>query len=328
MNNLATNLVGTLVLATIILMVLYSCGCLDKKQHFTNPQLTENNNKIFTYIEKEYSGTDRVCLPYNNVSRDIPVFYKYCANLMQKHGAIVVTPENINNYLTEEEIPFTNGYSSQLTFKNRSDLIGSALLYKYGGLFLERGTILMKDPKVILHKLELYDMVTFGLARNPPGLTCCSVENMPNNQVLASRPQNPALKLYSSYLFEYCKSGVIAGGNFDSAGSNALSKALIDIKKANPNRPNTPNRPFNDFNFGAEYDGTRDKRHGYIDFKLLLGFEDINFVSPESLLFISTPTNELSNITEFSWFLNLSEKQFNDSDIYVVRVLHEKLKLI
>ena len=319
----------SVAIATIAIIVLNSQGFFDKpKNTFINPVLTVNNNKIWTYLEKDYSGSDRVSLPYNNQERDIPVFYKYCANLMSKYNTIIVTPENIGQYLTQNEIPFNNVYDSQLSFKNRSDIIGAALLYKHGGLFLERGTILMKDPKPLLQKLEIYDLITFGLARNPPGPSCCSVDNMPNNQALASRPGNPLLPLYKQKLLQYCEAGKIKGGNFDSAGSNALAEALIHIKDTSSSTPNIPKRPFNHFNFGANFDGTRDHHHNFVDFNLLLGKEDIKYASPNQIYFISTPTDELYSVPSWGWFLNLSEDQFNESDIYLVKTLNLKLKTL
>ena len=250
----------SLAIASIILILLYIQGFFDKpKNTFVNPELTVRNNKIWTYLEKDYSGTDRVSLPYNNDKRDIPVFYKKCAKLMSKYNTIVVTPENINQYLSENELPFNNMYDSQLSFKNRSDIIGSALLYKYGGIFFERGTILMKDPKPLLQKLEIYDLITFGLARNPP---------------------------------------------------------------------NIPKRPYNHFNFGANFDGTRDHHNNFVDFNLLLGKGDIKYASPNSIYFISTPTDELYKVPVYSWFLKLSENQFDESDIYIAKTLNLKLKTL
>lgn len=324
MRDISKKIIAAILVSLTILMILHTFHFFDKVNTFKNKPLTQSNNKIWTYLEKEYTGTDRVCLPYNNAYRDIPVFFKYCSNLLQKYDTVVVTPENIRQYLSEEEIPFKNEYSSKLSFKNRSDLIGAALLYKYGGLFVERGTIILKDPTPVLQKLELYDLVTFGLARNPPAPSCCSVENMPNNQILASKPNNPVLKIYSKKLYEYCTSGTCPGGNFDNTGTNALSKSIIYMKE-DKTIPNEPKKSFNVFNFGAEYDGTRDSEHRFVGFNRLLGSMDIDFVAPESLYFISTPANELYSIQEYSWFLNLSEKQFNESDIYVVHLLKEKL---
>jgi hypothetical protein len=317
----------SLAVAGIILVILYTQGFFKKQENtFINPVLTESNNKIWTYLEKDYSGTDRISLPHNNKERDIPVFYKYCANLMSKYNTIIVTPENIHQYLSEKDLPFNNVYESQLSFKNRSDIIGAALLYKHGGLFLERGTVLMKDPKPLLQKLEIYDLITFGMARNPPGPSCCSVENMPNNQAIASRPGNPMLPLYKKKLLNYCESGNIKGGNFENPGSNALAESLVHIKKTSSSTPNIPKRPFNHFNFGANFDGTRDHHHNFVDFNLLLGKEDIVYASPNQIYFISTPTDELYRVPSWGWFLKLSEEQFNESDIYLIKTLNLKLK--
>ena len=82
----------SLAVAGIILVVLYTQGFFKKQENtFINPVLTESNNKIWTYLEKDYSGTDRISLPHNNKERDIPVFYKYCANLMSKYNTIIVS---------------------------------------------------------------------------------------------------------------------------------------------------------------------------------------------------------------------------------------------
>ena len=315
-----------IMVAVVILVVLYNMDFFKNPVNtFVNPVLTARNNKIWTYLEKDYTGTDRISLPYNNHKRDIPVFYKKCVELMKKYNVIVVTPENIHQYLSVEELPFNNNPDSQLSFKTRSDIIAASLLYKHGGLFLERGTVLMKDPTPLLQKLEIYDLITFGLARDPPGPSCCSVENMPNNQVLASRPGNPMLPLYKQKLLGYCQSGVVKGGNFDNHGTVALSESLKHIKETSQGTPNIPKRPFNHFNFGANFDGTRDHHNNYVDFNLLLGKGDIEYASPNQIYFISTPTEHLYNSASYSWFLNLSEEQLKNSDIYVAKVLASNL---
>jgi len=305
----------------IILLVSMICFCGYNREYIRDKvPHTVIKPKIFTYLEKDYTGSDRISLPYNSSYRGIAPFYKYCVTLMEKYSVIVITPENLSEYLTASELPFVNRPDSQLSFKNRSDLIGSALLYKYGGMFLERGTVMMKDPSPLLEKLKEYNLVTFGLSRNPPGPSCCSVENMPNNQILISRANNPMLKLYSQYLFEYCKGGNISGGNFDSPGTNALSKSLIQIKS-------DTSLSFQHLNYGATYDGTRDEQNNFVDFDQLLGSVSIKFKNPEKLYFISTPTYSLYN-NKYSWFLKLSDTQFSQVESYIVRVLLLKLKSI
>ena len=306
------------LLSLIVLMVLYMNGYFDTEEGFEVPQLTQNNNKIFTYLEKNYKGTDRVSLPFNNRVRDIPVFFKYSANLMSKYSVVVVTPENINHYLTQSEIPFRNSPDSMLSFKNRSDLIGAALLYKYGGMFVERGTIMMKDPTPLLEKLTMYDTITIGMSRHAPGPSCCSIENAPNNQILISRPDNPLLKKYMSNLFSVCSSGVVKGGNFDNPGIKALSDALVKENETNPS--------FKHINFGADFDGTRDHHNNYVDYNLLLGNEDVIYKSIDTLYFISSPTDELYRIPQYSWFLTSNEEDFAETNVFLTRILKTKLK--
>ena len=64
----------------------------------------------------------------------------------------------------------------------------------------------------------------------------------------------------------------------------------------------------------------------FVDFNLLLGKEDIVYASPNQIYFISTPTDELYRVPSWGWFLKLSEEQFNESDIYLIKTLNLKLK--
>ena len=40
------------------------------------------------------------------------------------------------------------------------------LLYKYGGLYVDADTIVLRDPIEIIHKLQKYDFVGFGCTGN------------------------------------------------------------------------------------------------------------------------------------------------------------------
>ena len=104
------------------------------------------------------------------------------------------------------------------------------------------------------------------------------------------------------------------------------SALFTEIKKSDYNPADTNrfrrkyqfNNPIQELSVGIEIN--------FVDFNLLLGKEDIVYASPNQIYFISTPTDELYSVPSWGWFLKLSEEQFNESDIYLIKTLNLKLK--
>ena len=77
------------------------------------------------------------------------------------------------------------------------------------------------------------------------------------------------------------------------------------------------------FHYGVDYDGTYDNFYP-ISISSYLGTNNINFKNKERLLLISVPYDILLKGTKFKWFLELSEKEFNESNLQIRRILHRE----
>ena len=64
------------------------------------------------------------------------------------------------------------------------------LLYKYGGLYIDADTLVLRDPIEIIEKLKNYDFVGFGCT----GLKCNYGYGNPSNGILASRPNTKLMR--------------------------------------------------------------------------------------------------------------------------------------
>tara|TARA_B100002051_G_C16737065_1_gene641881 strand:+ start:1336 stop:2187 length:852 start_codon:yes stop_codon:yes gene_type:complete len=244
--------------------------------------------KVWTYIEDPSYKQIQL---YDNPGKS-PVFFRKCIEKMKKftNNLVVLTPQNIHNYVPE--FPIKMSPNSEYSLKKRVDLLFAFILEKYGGLCLSPGTIVY-DLNHIFSKTYYHDLVSVG---GSPEVIQASFSHLyPNNYVIGSKKNSHFIKSYKHELLN----------NFDSVAIRSYQSLSKLIQLYKPNQ----------YHYGTVHDGTMNKNMKLVTVQDFLGDEPIEFLDKEKLYVISFPYDILLKRSEYGWFLNLSEKQFLQSNL-------------
>mgnify|MGYP001234385876 CR=1 FL=1 len=339
-------------LSLLLLTIVIACLCYRNPEyfgleHYVNYDTSTSigDNIVWTYIEKPYSGTKHKTQFSNNYTDDIPYFLKICVLLMEKaarrdYKFVILTPENICNYI--HDFPIKMGYTSQYTLKYRVDLLGAYILEKFGGIWLSPGTIIQKRCFYgnIFSELQRQDIVTFG--SDSSIINNCALQYNPDNLVIASTNKSPIIALYKIILKRQQINYQLPPDTLERV-NNVDIKDLIDTEKFNLAQneqigvyalgeafriAREQQMPFTHKPYSCLYDGRKDLSNRYITVKDLLGTNQIYFANKSALLFISVPYYDLYELREFQWFYNLSESQFYNAQVNLVKYIKDGIQAL
>jgi len=310
-----------------------------------DPLVKSGENIVWTYIERPYSGSKSKSHFSNNYLEDIPYYLKICTLLMEKACRInikfiVLTPENICKYLSD--FPIIMNFTSQYSLKYRVDLLGSYILEKYGGVWLSPGTLIRKKDFYvdIFKKLKEVDLVTFG--SDDSIINNCSLETNPDNLVIAAKRENVIISLYKNLLKRQQIKYQLPIDTIDRINGHD-NRDIIDTSRFNLSQDSNigvyslgesfriakvSEIPFTHYNLSCLYDGRKDIYNRYITIKDLLSTSEIYFANNDKLLFIAVPYYDLYELSDTRWFYNLSESQFYDSKINLVKYVKNTIKML
>lgn len=144
-------LLWILIIVTIIILVSL---LKFKTEHFSchsnNGKIPNDNKNIWMYWENKPGSTKP---NYLKLCFDTVVYH--CQN---KYRIYLLDQVTIYQYLPN----LRKDLSKKLDISPKSDYIRYHLLEKYGGIWIDADTIIMKDISPILEKLQKYDFVGFG----------------------------------------------------------------------------------------------------------------------------------------------------------------------
>lgn len=246
--------------------------------------------KTWTYVE---AGEPTKQLQLLNNEINIPVYFQKC---IEKIGGnvTILTPLNIEKYIPE--FPIKMNKSSPLSLKKRTDILFAFILEKYGGICISPGTVVY-DLTEPLRDIYINDIVTFG--SSTPMNTGSVSQYYPDTYIIGSKPNSELIQNYKKQLL------TTTYKNSSEILSDCLKEKEYKIK-----------------NYGPKTVGTHDMNNNKLSLSDYLNKTKINYLSKKDHLTITLPYNELVNNNEYKWFLNLSEDQFNNSELEIVRLLN------
>ena len=273
----------TILLLSIIILLIIN-------KYFHTTQLQKINvigtNKIWIYHQDPLNQSYFETLNLQNLQSNIN-------GIM--NDIIIITPDTINQYI--EDFPISMCDES-IPYRKRIDLLHSFILEKYGGLCISPGSIGI-HLLTILSKTYYYDLVTVG--GNPKIIQSNKNNQTPNTYILGSTKGSDLIKEYKSKLLESLNSNLLS----NEINSYEILKHCIQKYKP--------------LQYHFSNDGTIDRN------QQLLQFDDyINKMNPnlndDELYVISLPYENFKN-SKYQWLFNLSEKEFNESDIFIKHYL-------
>lgn len=240
-------------------------------------EITKTPRNIWTYWE-------------NINCREIPTHIQLCLETMKYHLA-----KKYNLYILDEKsiLKYLNITANikneldKLLIAQKVDYYRVALLYKYGGIWIDADSIIMKDFDDIFDKLDNeFDFVGFGCT----GEKCTNGYQYPSNWAMGSRKygilMNHTLKNLNNELkisnkhYEY----------FD-LGKKIIWKNLHKLQKEG----------YDYYHYPSLYDGTRDINGNWVHSPNHFSTNFTELIDINSVFFVILANYEISNQSEYSW---------------------------
>lgn len=172
------------ILLFIFLLLLIICLYYDKTYSLKKYNLEKFNlNK-----EKPY-----LWIYWDDISAR-PGYIQLCIDTIYKNSydfnLFFLNKNNIVDYLPE--IKLYEKYFEDLLLAQKVDIYRIWLMYKYGGLYIDTDTILLKSPIKLYKLLEKYDYIGYGCTGN----ICFPKDayGYPSNGIIFSRPNTLLMK--------------------------------------------------------------------------------------------------------------------------------------
>jgi len=264
-----------LIIILVIVSLLIFINCNKLRESFN---LSSSKPKLWVYWETKpgYKMPDyiRLC---------IFSMYKHC---FRSFDIIQLNEKNIYDYLPElVSKPFD---LSKLLIAQKVDYYRVLLLKKYGGLYLDADTLVMKDPIEIIEKLKDYDYVGFGCT----GMKCNYGYGKPSNGIMASRPNGRLISRVLDNLENKLTNNKNKKFGYFDLGKYIIWNELDYLIK---------NENYKYYHYSNDYDGTRDMNGEWVTAKRLFSNEHIEYRYPNKLLFIvlyNSNMNDVRSLTE------------------------------
>ena len=245
------------IIFIIILLLLFICLFVWKNNNTENFG-TDDNKIVWAYWE--------------NKDGYIPTHIKLCFETFEKHlkpkyKVIILNENTVKKYLPEVRNDLNN-----LMIAQKVDYYRIALLHKYGGIWVDADTIIMRDFDEIFDKLKTYDFVGFGCTQR----ICFDGKNQPSNGVLAAQKNSKLMKLCLDKLNKKLDEKREKIGYFD-LGKYILWDALKELKQR---------EKYDYYHFPSSHDGTRDINGYWLDTNRHFSEEDIKLIDENKLFFI------------------------------------------
>ena len=235
-------------------------------------------------------------------------------HLGTKYKLVILNEKTISQYLPDLRDDFFN-----LMVAQKVDYYRIALLYKYGGIWLDADIIVMKDLEPIFKKLdEGYDYVGFGCT----GYQCSNGKFKPSNWVMGARPQSVLMELILSKLdtkLNLRDTNIKQSDDtYHDYGKMVIWEALDDLKQ----------QGYDYYHFTSEYDGTRDSDKYWVHTPNFFNTNPTKLLAESKVLFIVFYNSEISPRKDLHWIRDCDESQLLYSKLWLGELYRKALGII
>lgn len=257
---------------------------------------------------------------WENINRTkYPTHIKLCLDTIKKHlgtkyNLVILNEKSIKEYLPDVRKDFDN-----LKVAQKVDYYRIALLYKYGGIWLDADIIMMSDLEPIFRKLdEGYDYVGFGCT----GSQCSNGKFKPSNWILGARPQSVLMELVlqklDTKLSNRDKDKESKDSEYHDYGKLIIWEALDDLKPLG----------YDYYHFTSEYDGTRDSNSNWVHTPQFFSTSPTKLLDSSKVMFMVLYNAEISDNKKLHWVRDCSDTELLYSKIWLGELYRKALGII
>lgn len=199
---------------------------------------------------------------------------------------------------------------SHLTIPAKTDYYRIALLYKYGGIWIDADTIVMRDLKPIVDKLntEVVDFIGFGCT----GMKCTNGYPRPSNWLMCAKKDSPLMENCLKHLDHLLENKSIFG--YFDLGKYVIWKEIEKLKKTG----------WDYYHYSSEYDGSRDINGNWIHTPQHIKPAETIPLDREKVFVMFLANRELSTIPAL---VKSTKKELLTSKMWISKLFREALNI-
>jgi hypothetical protein len=295
--------INTIILILFLILILINI-----------PESNNFNCKIQEYFNNEIKKPYLWSYWQNKPNKQMPDYIKLCFETFKKHCSdnyeiVILDETSIYKYLPN----LRKDLDELSSLAQKTDYIRIALLYNYGGLWLDADTIVMNDLHEIIDKLnEGYDYIGFGCSYE----TCLnSGYPQPSNGAMASQKH--------SVLMKSCLD------DLDNILNNNKKFNYFDLGKITiwRNIEKLLQDKYIYYHFPSYADGSRDNNGKWINVVNHLSKDKTKFIDESKLMFVFLENNKLNgDNTDYNWFGKQNESFIKTCDLWICELFKKALK--
>lgn len=278
----------------MLLILLFIYLMYHDQQHFEH---FEERPIIFTYWETKKG-------------RRKPEYIDLCFDTLVKHcdndfDVVLLNEKSVYTYL-----PNMRKDLDKLQMAQKTDYIRCALLYTYGGIWVDADTIIMSSLTDIVKKIEKYDYVGFGCSEN----VCYNGYPKPSNGVMAAKKGSILMKNVLMDLDEMINKK--SKFEYFDLGKLCIWRNIQKLMKGG----------YDYYHFPSEYDGTRDSDGKWVNVDNHVSHEKTALIDENKLFFVFLENNKFDGDNpKYNWFGKLSKNEVLEGPYWVSQLFRKSL---
>jgi hypothetical protein len=221
-------------------------------------------------------------------------------NCSQDFKIHMLNEKNIKNYLPN----LRNDLDQKLKIQQKVDYYRLLLLHKYGGIWLDADTIVIKNLIPLFNKLRKYNYVGFGCHN---GFCSRTGKPYPANWVMMSKKNEILIKNCIKQADKYLDKNSNLKNNYFFLGRKLISQ---EIKKLYRNNPDW------DYYHHSSICTERDSNDRKLINSRMISNEKLDYRCIDKIFFVPI-YNTAPGFPK--WFLNLKKKKILESDMLISR---------
>ena len=285
----------------IAIVIIFICLYQQKKNIVKESFISGDVYNIWMYWEN---------LPGNKKSPYLDLCYKTvkknCSNNFKIH---LLDEKSVYDYIPD----LRKDLNSKLSIQQKVDYIRYILLYKYGGIWVDADTIVIKNLKPIIEKLNHYDFVGFGCHFNNKEQCLNSGKPYPANWVMGSRKNGKLMKLCIDKCNLYINSSNNLKKSYHILGRETLWSEISYLLKND--------KEWNYYHYNSKCI-ERDSNNKKLYNSRAISDEDIDKQCEDKFLFMPI-YNTAPGFPE--WFKNMDESKLLKSNMLISKIFRKSL---
>jgi hypothetical protein len=306
---LGSNILFTIMIICTIVLIIWSVNNFYKLITKYNKVDIDDNMKVLTgkqqnNIVTEHQAKKPFLWYFNQYEKNkIPAYIELCIETIKKRCDYKFTVIELNKQNVSEYLPQLR---KDIDYERHLNYVKVAMLFYYGGIWIDIASIVTGSLYPIMNKLESFDFVGFGCSKQK----CFDGYPYPLMKIMGANKgsilMKEALKSFDVQLNSH---------KYEIDASDLWVVIDVLLKKG-----------YSYHHFNAIYDGSRDSHGNVVDAEDFLRKKETMLFNPRKVFIFTLDNDAFMKDPRYNWFTKLTKDQIMNDRYWVTKLFRKSLK--